>query len=69
MSGLCITHECAEKCIQDFGLTDGDITLKWTLNKLGIRVWTGSMWLKVGWTDGRLFWTTDGHRTSIIPKH
>jgi len=65
MGGTCGTYGVEERCIQGFGgktrgketweaiIVDGRIILKWISKKLGARVCTGSMWLKLGAT-GRL---------------
>jgi hypothetical protein len=68
MGGACSTHEKDEKCIQNICLenlkgryhmedlgVNGKIILQvdWILGKDGGKVWTGSIWLRIG-TSGRL---------------
>jgi hypothetical protein len=33
---------------------DGRIILKWILGKLGGKLWTGFIWLRLGFSDGLL---------------
>jgi hypothetical protein len=41
--------------LEDSGI-DGSIILEWILEKLGEKLWTGFIWLRVG-TSGGLSWT------------
>jgi hypothetical protein len=35
-------------------VVDRGVILKWILKKLGVRVWTGFIWLRIGASDGLL---------------
>jgi len=55
----CIQYFGWQTCREDLGI-DWKVILQWTFRKLGGKVWTGCIWLRI-WTNAEEFldWLSD----------